>query len=94
MFVSIHPINIGKPVKIIPGLNEPSSIAFNSKGEMVVAEYYGDVVVLDKDGKKLISIKQSDHKFGNLSSVAVDNEITSILMNVGVAKTFTSLIKT
>ena len=44
---------MGKPVKIIPGLNEPSGIAFNSKGEMVVAEYYGDVVVLDKDGKNM-----------------------------------------
>ena len=60
---------------------------------MVVAEYYGDVV-LDKDGKKLISIKQSDHKFGNLSSIAVDNEITSILMNVSGKNIYTSLINT
>ena len=39
-----------------------------------MAEYSGDVVVLDKNGKKLRNIKQSDHKFGDLSSVAVDNE--------------------
>ena len=71
VFVSIHP---SKPVKIIPGLNHPSGIAFDSKGEMIVAENSGDVVVLDRNGKKLRSIKRSDHKFKDLSSVAVDNE--------------------
>ena len=74
VFVSIHPSKMGKPVKIISGLNHPSGIAFNSKGEMIVAELLEDVVVLDKDGKKLRSIKRSDHKFKNPSSVAVDNE--------------------
>ena len=74
VFVSIHPSKLGKPVKIIPGLNSPSGIALNSKGEMLVAEFNG-MVVLDMDGTKLRSIKQSDHKFrGRLSSVAVDNE--------------------
>ena len=74
VFISIHPSKLGKPVKIISGLNHPSGIAFNSKAEMIVAELLGDVVVLDKDGKKLRSIKRSDHKFKNPSSVAVDNE--------------------
>ena len=74
VFVSIHPSKLGKPVKIIPGLNYPSGIAFNSKGEMIVAEFYGDVVVLDKDGRKLRNIKRSDHKFEDLSSLVVDNE--------------------
>ena len=74
VFVSIHPSKLGKPVKIIPGLNLPSGIAFDSKGEMIVAELLGDVVVLDRNGKKLRSIKRSDHKFKDLSSVAVDNE--------------------
>ena len=74
VFISIHPSKLGKPVKIIPGLNQPSGIAFNSKGEMVVAEFNKGVVILDKDGTKLRSIKRSDHKFKGLSSVAVDNE--------------------
>ena len=74
VFVSIHPSKLGKPVKIIPGLNYPSGIAFNSEGEMIVTEYIGDVVLLDKDGKKLKSIKRSNYKFRDLSSVAVDNE--------------------
>ena len=74
VFVSIHPSKLGKPVKIIPELSYPSGIAFNSKGEMVVAEFNKDVVVLDRNGKKLRSIKRSDHKFKDLSSVAVDNE--------------------
>ena len=59
VFVSIHPSMLGKPVKIIPGFKDPSDIVINSKGEMVVAEYSGDVVVLDQDGKKLRSIKRS-----------------------------------
>ena len=74
VFVSIHPSKLGKPVKIIPGLNCPSGVAFNSKGELIVSELLGDVVVLDKEGKRLRSIKRSDHKFGNPSSIAVDNE--------------------
>ena len=70
VFVSIHPSKLGKPVKIIPGLNRPTGIAFNSKGEMIVAEFDKGVVVLDRNGKKLRSIKQSE----GLSSVAVNNE--------------------
>ena len=74
VFVSIHPSKLGKPVKVIPGLNYPTDVAFNSKGEMIVTEYHGDVVMLDKEGKKLRSIKRSEYKFNHTRSVAVDQE--------------------
>ena len=74
VFVSIHPSKLGKPVKIIPGLNYPTDVAFNSKGEMIVTESNRDVVMLDKEGKKLKSIKQSEYKFKYPYSVAVDKE--------------------
>ena len=74
VFVSIHPSKLGKPVKIIPGLNDPTDVAFNSKGKVIVTKWDGDVVMLDKEGKKLRSIKQSEYKFNRPWSVAVDKE--------------------
>ena len=74
VFVSIHPSKLGKPVKVISGLNSPTDLAVNSIGEIIVAEYTADVVALDKDGKRLRSIKGSDHAFKKLFSVAVDEE--------------------
>ena len=74
VFISIHPSKLGKPVKIIPGLNCPVDVAFNSKGEMIVTERGGDIVMLDKEGKKLRSIKRWKHNFQALHGVAVDSE--------------------
>ena len=74
VFVSINPSKLGKPVKIIPGLNLPTDVAFNSKGEMIVTEREGDIVMLDKEGKKLRSIKRYIHNFQLLHGVAVDSE--------------------
>ena len=74
VFVSIHPSKLGKPVKVISGLKYPTDLAVNSIGEIIVAEYTGGVVALDKDGKRLRSIKGSDHAFKKPFSVAVDEE--------------------
>ena len=45
VFVSIHP---GKPIKIIPGLNSPTNVSFNSTGEMIVTKWNGDVVMRER----------------------------------------------
>ena len=74
VFVSIHPSKLGKPVKVISGLKCPTDLAVNSIGEIIVAEYTGDVVALAKNGKRLRSIKGSDHEFNKMFSVAVDEE--------------------
>ena len=74
VFVSIHPSKLDKPVKVISGLKCPADLVVNSIGEIIVAEHHGGVVALDKDGKRLRSIKGSDHEFKKLFSVAVDEE--------------------
>ena len=74
LFVRIPPDQLGKPLKIIDGLNGPTGIAFNSAGELLVAEFNGGVVVLDKDGRKVRRIERhgQNHHFEQPWGVAVD----------------------
>ena len=74
MTVYISPTQLDKPVKVWGGVTTPIATAVNSVGEIIVAEYDGDIVVLDKEGKRLRNIKRSQHQICNLQSVAVDNE--------------------
>ena len=75
VFVSIPPTQLGKPVNVISGVKHPTSIAINSVGEIVITECLGNVVVLDRKGKRLRSIKRSDHKqFNVLCGLAVDKD--------------------
>ncbi len=61
VFVSIHPTQLGKPVRVIPGLEYPTGIAITSSGEIVVSGWHGDVGTLSREGERLRSIKRSDH---------------------------------
>ena len=74
VFASIHPNQLGKPVRVISGFNYPSGIAFNSEGGIILCEFNGDVVLLDKKGNRLASIKKSEHNFNHLRGVAVDGD--------------------
>ena len=74
VFVSIHPKKLGKPVQIISQLKGPSGVAINSEGEIIVSELKGDVVVLDRKGNRLRSVKRSDHNLQRLWDVAVDED--------------------
>ena len=75
VFVSIPPTQLGKPVNVITGVKYPTSIAINSVGEIVITECFKDVVVLDRKGKRLRSIKRSNHKqFNVLCGLAVDKD--------------------
>ena len=48
------PTQLGSPVRVVTGLNEPYGIAINSRGEMVVTEYGGhQVSVLDIRGQRV-----------------------------------------
>ena len=75
VFVKIPPTKLGKPVKILPGF-QGFGVAFNSRGELVFAEYYGngDILFLDKGGNPLRKIKKSQHGFKSLFGVAVDDD--------------------
>ena len=74
VFASIHPNQLGKPVRVISGVSLPFGVACNSEGEIILCKYVGDVVLLDKKGNRLASIKKSDHNFSGLRGVAVDGE--------------------
>ena len=74
VFVSVPPTQLGQPVKVWDGIAVPYDITVNTAGEIIVAEYKGDVVVLDKEGRRLRSINHSEHHFPSLQGVAVDGE--------------------
>ena len=74
MTVYISPTQLDKPVKVWGGVTGPFGITVNSVGEIIVAELNRDIVVFDKEGKRLRSIECSQHQIDELRSVAVDNE--------------------
>ena len=74
MTVYMSPAQLDKPVKVWGGATNPWDITVNSVGEIIVAEYNRDIVVLDKEGKRLRHIERSQHQIDGLRSVAEDNE--------------------
>ena len=72
VFVSSHVAQLGRPVSVWCGLSGPTSVAVNSVGEVVVvSERDGDVIIFNKEGKRLKSVQ---HKLGQCYGVAVDGE--------------------
>ena len=55
VYVSIHPTQLGKPVKIWTGIRTPYGITANSKGEILVALFEGttNIVKYDTEGKRV-----------------------------------------
>ena len=88
VLVKISPTQLGKPVKVIDGVNRPIDIAINSAGEVVVAELDGDVVVLDKSGRKLLNIAKSQYQFKDLRGIAVDKDDNIYLTDQGSGRLF------
>ena len=62
VYVSIHPTQLGKPVKIWTGLRKPLGITANSKGEILVALSKGttNIVKFDTNGKRVDLVEKSD----------------------------------
>ena len=53
MTVYPDPTQLGRPVRVVTGLNKPYGIAFNSRGEMIISEYNGhQISIFDIRGKK------------------------------------------
>ena len=61
VYVSIHPTQLGKPVKILTGLTEPFGITANSKGEIIAALSGGttNIVKYDAEGKRVDLVEKS-----------------------------------
>ena len=72
--VSISPTQLGKPVKVWTGISHPYGVTVNSEGEVIVCEYLGDIVKLDKERKKHVIVKHSTTTLSHLSDVATDKE--------------------
>ena len=55
VYVSIHPTQLGKPVKIWTGITKPYGITANSKGEILVALFDAttNIVKYDAEGKRI-----------------------------------------
>ena len=90
MFVSVPPTQLDQPVKVWDGIADPYGITVNTAGEIIVAEYKGDVVVLDKEGRRLRSINHSEHHFQSLQGVAVDGEENIYFTNLWTNQIFKS----
>ena len=71
VFVSIHPTQLGKPVKVWNGVTNPFGIRANSKGELLVTEFGANIVKFDANGKKEKLVTQKEFM---LRCIAVDDE--------------------
>ena len=72
--VSIPPTQLGKPVKVISGVKQPIDIAINSRGELIIAENRGSIIMLDKSGKRVHSVEKSHYGFKRPEGIAVDKD--------------------
>ena len=71
VFVKIHPMQLGEPVRVVEGVVDPWGMALNSKQQLVVAERdVKKVTVFDKEGKNVQTI--TCEKLSSPSGVAVD----------------------
>ena len=87
VLVKIPPTQLGRPIKSFTRL-QGYGIAVNSKDELVFAERFGDIVILDKTGKHLWSIKKSQHGFQELYGAAVDDNDNIYVTDYGSKSVF------
>ena len=80
VLVSIHPTELGNPVRVIPteGLL-PRDVAVSSAGEVVVT-FHKSVVMYDKNGKRLRSSESSKFQINLLWSVTIDNRTNNMFV--------------
>ena len=73
VFVSIHPTQLGKPVKVWDGESEPTSITGNSRGDLLATEWSsGSIIKFDVNGKKEKLVTKTELQA--LRCIAVDDE--------------------
>ena len=74
LFVSIPPTQLGKPVKVWDGISKPTGITMTSDGEIIVMEYERDIIKFDKEGKRQLLVRKSQHSLNHLRGIAVDSD--------------------
>ena len=70
--VSIHPTQLGKPVKVWGGVYYPVGVTANSKGDILVTELAGNIIKFDANGQRHKLVAQKELKA--LHCIAVDDE--------------------
>ena len=73
VFVSIHPTQLGKPVRVITDLDSPSFVAINAAEETIIVNEK-TVSIFDKSGKKLRSRNLSEYSISAPYGMAVDTD--------------------
>ena len=72
VFVSIHPTQLGKPVKVWDDVSSPIDITANSKGDVLVTNGDGNIIKFDTEGKREKFVTQNELK--GLRCIAVDDK--------------------
>ena len=73
ILAKLHSTQLGKPVRVVQGLDRPWGITFNSKQQLVVGEWGGGkVIVFDKDGNRIQTIECE--RLRGVRGVAVDKD--------------------
>ena len=73
VFVSIHPTQLGKPVKVWSGVSRPNGITENSRGDLLAIEQSsGSIIKFDVNGKREKLVTRKELKA--LCCTAVDDE--------------------
>ena len=65
--------SLGKPVKVWSGIKNPTGIATNSMGEIIVT-CEGDIIKFDIEGKEFVLVRHSETKLAQLRSITTDDE--------------------
>ena len=73
VFVSMSPSQLCKPVKVWD-VRGPCGVAVNSVGDIIVAQYKGDIIRYDKDNQGEVLVKYSQTKLRYLRDIALDND--------------------
>ena len=69
MTVYPDPTQLGHPVRVVTGLKGPYGIAINSRGEMIISEFIGQISIFDIRGQK----SRTFGSRGEPSGIAIDD---------------------
>ena len=72
VYVSIHPTQLGKPVKVWTEITNPYGITANSKGDILVYDSSMNIVKYDAEGKRAYLVEKIDLVFPRC--IACDDE--------------------
>ena len=74
VFVSIHPTQLGKPVKVWDDTRRASGIAINSVGDIIICESFGDISKLGTKKYSSLLVLKGATKLKRLGSISTDDE--------------------